>query len=814
MARTCDVGSTPIKISARADDEYWLEFTNRQGNYYNIPLAEVSQSGKLRMGRDETKDLIFEEPNRFNDKLNGGFTSGDPGPWFPIKKKDTFVLSNRMDGENKPVVRYGFTHVMEYESIDTTTQVLTFEDLALGPKETKYTLRNDKIGEFALVVGGTNYKGYVLLQPDYPLAVDLDGEGGISGSSVQIITKGEGIITLHHPDTNPQNFQLDITTPVENFNEPRNDPEIITVIIAKRPDKNQVSISQVNYLDPIALAPTLAPVANDHLKTTTYYGVQIDEYKPVGQSIPEELTLDYPMSNQCEGKASSKPSVSITPPASVEKSTFIGCGDGECHLGVDGPLNDGKIPGDCPQDCKPAQEQKTPETYDLSTTASDGRKESFSSYGKDYELSIKVTEKNAIFTLNGEQTPELSVGQSFVFSDGSKIVVNYPIHDSLVDYSFKASENNPLPSGTFQTFDFYCAVVQRHGHQETNLGEKCKTANEWMSWAKDFCNQVCSLNSKTGCYVKQQQFWGPCNAGATATPTKPTTAAVPGCGNGICEEGEDKNGANENGENDQNCPQDCIVKPIDSEITDTLREGEKKIYSYKGVNHEIAAVFVASQTAGFTIDGDSTGELPKGKIISSIIDGSQIKLIDVQHNDMGGVITFWFKAGSKVNSVNTGDARYVEALIKCKSSGDVTGLNSGGGNCQTEAQFRKQAEDLCSSKGGLDTIKLQESLSPCSGTVTLPITTPQAASQTCTGCMKGSDCLPFGTRFLDGNTAKYCDITKQFVAQKVKAAACQNNYECSSNQCSDGSCVNLGDQIRETQGMLQKILGWFSKVFG
>jgi hypothetical protein len=52
----------------------------------------------------------------------------------------------------------------------------------------------------------------------------------------------------------------------------------------------------------------------------------------------------------------------------------------------------------------------------------------------------------------------------------------------------------------------------------------------------------------------------------------------------------------------------------------------------------------------------------------------------------------------------------------------------------------------------------------------------------------------------------YCDIDGQVKVQKVKTsdgswASCQNNYECESNFCSGGECVEINDAIREASGM-------------
>ena len=82
------------------------------------------------------------------------------------------------------------------------------------------------------------------------------------------------------------------------------------------------------------------------------------------------------------------------------------------------------------------------------------------------------------------------------------------------------------------------------------------------------------------------------------------------------------------------------------------------------------------------------------------------------------------------------------------------------------------------------------------------------------GCAADSKCLPFGTRLLVDGKPSYCDITQMFEPQKGEKKECQNNYECSSNQCSNGNCVDLQKQLEETQSLLKKVMGWFKRFFG
>lgn len=362
-----DVGSTPVKIAARADDEYWLEFTNRQGNYYNIPLVEISQSGTFRYGRDETRDFIVKEPEGFTGNLtagggmnqsNGQVTSADDrSRYFPIGRKDTFVLTNSIKNNgqdigsnNDPYDDTAFTHVLEYEAIDTSisNQVVTFEDLALGPKEVKYTLgcvdcqsavvgnmaNQFILGQFQLVVGGNTFKGYILNQSTgakggaFPIALDLNGDGTIDGDKARVTVKGGGVVDLGNNTGNftfgnmgavlggvvatPTTAQsqavgliVNVTTLSRDFDEPNGGPESVEINLTRRASINQVSVNNVQYRRNHVLRTTTTIPAftmtrpdevRDHLYAATEYGVLIDEYKPTSQTIPEEITLDYPNS--------------------------------------------------------------------------------------------------------------------------------------------------------------------------------------------------------------------------------------------------------------------------------------------------------------------------------------------------------------------------------------------------------------------------------------------------------------------------------------------------------------------------------------
>lgn len=68
--------------------------------------------------------------------------------------------------------------------------------------------------------------------------------------------------------------------------------------------------------------------------------------------------------------------------------------------------------------------------------------------------------------------------------------------------------------------------------------------------------------------------------------------------------------------------------------------------------------------------------------------------------------------------------------------------------------------------------------------------------------------VPTGFRLINEGSSQYCDLDDQLHPQKELNESCQNNFECQSNQCSSGKCLDLSAKLEETQGLLQKILAW------
>lgn len=90
-------------------------------------------------------------------------------------------------------------------------------------------------------------------------------------------------------------------------------------------------------------------------------------------------------------------------------------------------------------------------------------------------------------------------------------------------------------------------------------------------------------------------------------------------------------------------------------------------------------------------------------------------------------------------------------------------------------------------------------------------TPAQALKFTCTqGCITDSKCLPIGSRLVVEENPSYCDLSMELESQKGKDATCQNNYECTSNFCSDNKCVAIAEKL----GLLDRIASFLKRIFG
>ncbi|MBT4824181.1 hypothetical protein HN695_03300 [Candidatus Woesearchaeota archaeon] len=83
----------------------------------------------------------------------------------------------------------------------------------------------------------------------------------------------------------------------------------------------------------------------------------------------------------------------------------------------------------------------------------------------------------------------------------------------------------------------------------------------------------------------------------------------------------------------------------------------------------------------------------------------------------------------------------------------------------------------------------------------------------CDGCFVDDRCLPLGTRKVDDRRPVYCGMEGNFDVQKKEGNVCDNNFECGSNFCSNGECMDIGKELKETKNILNKLMKWFSNWF-
>jgi len=146
-----------------------------------------------------------------------------------------------------------------------------------------------------------------------------------------------------------------------------------------------------------------------------------------------------------------------------------------------------------------------------------------------------------------------------------------------------------------------------------------------------------------------------------------------------------------------------------------------------------------------------------------------------------------------------------EIPITCvNSTTSGAGQRCTGGSVSIKCVCEENPESLCpstspsnsSSGGGSSNGSVSNNTAP-SGSGS------GGGSSSClTGCNLNGSCVSFGYRI--NNT--YCDLNKSFVPQKQEDSVCENNWECSSNVCVSGKCID--------EGFIQKILNWFKRLFG
>ncbi len=220
-----------------------------------------------------------------------------------------------------------------------------------------------------------------------------------------------------------------------------------------------------------------------------------------------------------------------------------------------------------------------------------------------------------------------------------------------------------------------------------------------------------------------------------------------------------------------------------------LIEGERLlVYAFGKENtFDVEIVYFDSEAVRLNIDGEITGKLAQ---LERYVTASGIA-VNIEHLGYGAGANIPYNGIEFTVELDNGGCipRYYCTVdpVVCPQSGVQT----------------KECYDLeCG-----DSNNYQETISCTPGQ--------------CSGCDLDGRCIPYGFRTqvsgynnVEGTYNLYCDIDGELKQQKMKDsdgswAACQNNYECESNICSSGECVELADAIRQARGFK----GFFFKTF-
>jgi len=364
-----DTGVSMIKVDPSGDDEYNLEFENKQGTVYRVPYI-TNKGGNYKFG-DDDKDLVFIEGNfsettefeLFNgtDQNNGTDAVATQYTMFNIGILDYFVLSdaNKNTGgvaENstngvqgivqdtgggtgiiiEESIVGGFddtatTHIVRYNSIDTSDKVLSFDEEGSGTKQFTYEVYNASetiaLGKARLIFGGNTYLAYIgnVTNSQNPLAIDMDADGDIDRTEIRLTINGGGIVDLGEaPRSDGGNFTyggyigqstwtnagelltgspaadqvFNLTTLSEDFDESSPPSSgattstngMLTFNITNRTD-NKLGVVLTSF-NPSVLEPD---DDDNNLWGMSDYGAKVHVFDPSGTDDAEVVTIEYPL---------------------------------------------------------------------------------------------------------------------------------------------------------------------------------------------------------------------------------------------------------------------------------------------------------------------------------------------------------------------------------------------------------------------------------------------------------------------------------------------------------------------------------------
>ncbi len=300
------------RLDPRGNDEYLLEFVNRQDMVYRLPYI-TNEGGTFKYG-DNDKDLVFVEGN-FSEGLT--LEEARQEAIFNVGILDYAVLSNIDDPNGND--EDALTHIIRYNSIDTADHVISFDEEGSGTKEFIYEDLGGHptgaiIGKAILNFSDNLYVAYIgnttAAGNDNPLVVDMNGDGQINRAEIRATTFVGNILDFGNAEESDggtfgfsggqytwSNSGDDIQNNVSIFgflskdrtihHQPNQD-ELVRTIIEKRFGNggDQIGIQSVTGSRFVLAPPNSA-------QESTYYGFLFDLFVSGVGNDAETLTIAY-----------------------------------------------------------------------------------------------------------------------------------------------------------------------------------------------------------------------------------------------------------------------------------------------------------------------------------------------------------------------------------------------------------------------------------------------------------------------------------------------------------------------------------------
>lgn len=256
-------GTIPVEFDPTGDG-FMLLFTSREGVEYRIPLLSGAADFSYGDGR---RTLHYVE--------------AASSTTYTIAKNDLFVATSQNNDQ-------GTTHILSYEGIDTATRRLFFRDWAVGQKDIPYEVTgvDGQEGKAILNIAGQQYPVFISSASGNALAVDLTGDGSVSGSEANIILTGGGRLDLGTTNDlgGSSSVTMRLIVPQRLLKEATAD-EVTQIVFTK--SGNTIDVDVPNQGD---LRLTASP-DRDALQGQTKFGTlfQLNRRKATGQ-----LFIDFP----------------------------------------------------------------------------------------------------------------------------------------------------------------------------------------------------------------------------------------------------------------------------------------------------------------------------------------------------------------------------------------------------------------------------------------------------------------------------------------------------------------------------------------